>query len=84
MGDEDDHDDENDCAQAESTRLQLANKRRCMFTPSSRKKKPKKQFVVPVCMWVGRGEEEESEFPEPGCKQRECKYAAGSLLEMLG
>lgn len=53
-GDEGDADDEDDSAQAESTRLQLANKRRCVFTPSSRKK-------TVCCLWClrgwGRGEE---------------------------
>lgn len=36
-GDEGDGDDEEDSAQAESTRLQLENKRRSVFTPSSHK-----------------------------------------------
>lgn len=30
------------------------------------------------------GEEEESEFPDPGCKRRGCKYAAGSQLGIAG
>lgn len=36
-----------------------------------------------MCGW-GRGEEEESEFPDPGCKRRGCKYAAGSQLGIAG
>lgn len=81
--DEGNGEDEVDSAQAESTRLQLANKRLCMFTPSTRKKKT-------VCCFqflrgLGRGEEgRDNSQSLADCKWRGCKNADRAALGMLG
>lgn len=72
-GDEGDGDDEDDSAQAESTRLQLTNKRRSVFTPSSRKK----TVCCLQCLrgW-GRGEGGSANSQSPAdCKWRGCTNA---------
>lgn len=82
-------DDKDYSAQAEHTRLQLVNKRRSMFTPSSRKKKKevkKKCLLSPVPAWVreGRGRERAKSQSSADCSRRRSKNVDSSPSGMLG
>lgn len=81
--DEGNGEDEVDSAQADSTRLQLPNKRFCMFTPSTRKKNTVCCFQF-LRGW-GRGKEgRDNSQSLAGCKWRGCKNADRAALGMLG